>query len=121
MITARLSHVFKVRLVAPFRHRVRHFASCPGIDEEKAAHLVRASDAARSRYVHQYFAANVEDPVHYALTINTSRTSFQEAAEIITHLILKRTSKAHSQSAGVAKLTCGATSPSSVPDCDVFS
>jgi cytidylate kinase len=78
--------VLKVRLVAPFRHRVRHFASCPGIDEEKAAHLVRASDAARSRYVHQYFAANVEDPVHYALTINTSRTSFQQAAEIITHL-----------------------------------
>lgn len=121
VITARLSHVLKVRLVAPFQHRVRHFASCRGIDEEKAAHLVRATDEARSRYVREYLAADIEDPVHYALTINSSRTSRQEAAEIISRLILERTLKAHSQSAGVANLMCGATSPSSVPDCDVFS
>jgi cytidylate kinase-like protein len=100
--TARLSHVLQVRLVAPFQHRVRHFASCRGIDEEKAAHLVRSTDESRRRYVREYFGVDVEDPVHYALTINTSRTSFEESAQLITHLVLERTSKAHPQNVGVS-------------------
>lgn len=103
VITARLSHVLQVRLVAPFQHRVRHFATCRGIDEEKAAHLVRATDEARRRYVREYFGVDVEDPVHYALTINMSRISFQEAAQLITRLALERTSKVHSQSVGVSQ------------------
>jgi hypothetical protein len=51
--------------------------SCPKllgfhhITVEKATRLVRETDEARCRYVQSYFGADVDDPLHYYLVINS--------------------------------------------------
>ena len=86
-ITAKLPHVLHVRLVAPFEQRVRHFELYYHVDEKDAARLVRERDEARRRYVRQ-FGVDIDDPVNYALVINTGQISFEEAARTITNTVL---------------------------------
>jgi cytidylate kinase len=93
-ITANLPHVLHVRLVAPFQQRVQHFEVYYQIDEKEAPRLVRERDEARRRYVRQ-FGADIDDPVNYALVINTGQISFEEAARIITNTILDTTGARH--------------------------
>ena len=90
VITARYPHVLQVRLVAPFNFRVRNCAEFHQITTEKAAHVVRETDEARRRYVKDYLGADIDDPLHYHLIINTGRSSFQEAAEIISNALVRR-------------------------------
>jgi cytidylate kinase len=86
-ITADLPHVLHVRLVAPFEQRVQHFEVYYHIDEKEAPRLVREKDEARRRYVHQ-FGANIDDPINYALVINTGQVSYKEAARIVTNAVV---------------------------------
>jgi cytidylate kinase len=90
IITALFPRVLHVRLIAPFQFRVRNCADFHHIANEKAARLVRETDQARSRYVQDYFGANVDDPLHYHLVINTGRNSFQETAQIISNALVSR-------------------------------
>lgn len=87
IITALLPRILHVRLVAPFNSRVRNCAEFHKISAEKAARLVRETDEARRRYVQAYFGADVDDPLHYHLVINTGRNSFQDTARIICHAL----------------------------------
>jgi cytidylate kinase len=93
-ITANLPHVLHVRLVAPFEQRVRHFELYYHVDQKEAPRLVRERDEARRRYVRQ-FGADIDDPVNYALIINTGQISFEEAARVITNTILNITGARH--------------------------
>ncbi len=96
-ITAKLPHVLHVRLVAPFEQRVRHFEVYYHIDAKEAPRLVRERDEARRRYVRQ-FGADIDDPLNYALVINTGQISFEEAARIITYTILDTRGARHPES-----------------------
>jgi len=87
VMTANLPHVLHVRLVAPFPQRVQHFEVYYHIDERDAPRLVRERDEARRRYVRQ-FGADIDDPVNYALVINTGQISFEEAARIISNTVV---------------------------------
>jgi cytidylate kinase len=97
-ITTRLPHVLHVRLVAPFQQRVRHFASYNQLDEERAAHVVRETDEARRRFLRQYFGIDIDDPLQYDLVINTGRTSFHQAARIISNSIRDQMATGHRES-----------------------
>ncbi len=90
VITTLFRHILHVRLVAPFYIRVRNFAEFHHITAAKATRLVRETDEARSRYVQSYFGADVDDPLHYHLVINTERNSFQETAQIISNALMNR-------------------------------
>jgi cytidylate kinase len=90
VITALFPHILHVRLVAPFHIRVRNFAEFHHITAEKATVLVRETDEARRRHVQRYFGADVDDPLHYHLVINTGRNSFQETAQMINNALVKR-------------------------------
>lgn len=87
-ITALFPRILHVRLVAPFYIRFRNFAEFHQITAEKAARLVRETDEARRRYVQSYFCADVNDPLHYHLVINTGLNSFQETAQIISNALM---------------------------------
>ena len=93
-IAAKLPNVLHVRLVAPFEQRVQHFEVYYHIDEKEAPHLVRERDEARRRYVRQ-FGADIDDPLNYALVINTGQISFKEAARIITNAVVDIWGKRH--------------------------
>ncbi len=83
IVTANLSNVLHVRLVAPLDFRVRHYAEFRSISAAKATQEIREMDEARRRYLHSYFNADADDPLHYHLTLNTGRTGFQQTAQII--------------------------------------
>ena len=83
VITAGLPNVLHVRLVAPFDFRVQNFARSHRISEEKAVRVVRATDAARRRYVRAYLNADVSDTLHYDLVLNTASNGFKPVARII--------------------------------------
>jgi cytidylate kinase len=90
IIAQPLPRVLHVRLVAPFHFRVRNFADYHRISAEKATPLVRETDEARHRYVQSYLGADVDDPLHYHLVINTGRTGFPQAARIISTALIDR-------------------------------
>ena len=89
-ISAHSPHVFHVRLIAPLKDRVRHIEEYYHLEPAEAAQKVHDLDEARRRYVRRYFRADVADPLHYHLTINTTFTGFQNAAQIIANLIVDR-------------------------------
>jgi cytidylate kinase len=89
-ISAHFPHVFHVRLIAPLKDRRRHIEEYYRLEPAEAAQKVHDLDEARRRYVRRYFRADVADPLHYHLTINTAYTGFQKAAQIIANLIVDR-------------------------------
>jgi len=90
IIAARMPHVFHVRLIAPLTERLRHIEEYHQLKPAEAAQMVRELDEARRRYVRRYFRTDVEDPLHYHLTINSAHTGFKKAAQIIADLVIEK-------------------------------
>lgn len=82
-ITASLPGVFHVRLVAPLEQRLEHIQRSYDMSLPAAREFVTREDRGRARYFKRYFAADVDDPLLYHLTINTGLVSFEQAAELI--------------------------------------
>lgn len=90
IITARLPHIFHVRLVAPLEFRVRHIMDYYQLKPLNAAELVRKNDLAKARYIKRHFGVKVQDPLQFHLTINTGLVKFPEAAKLIGDAVLNR-------------------------------
>ncbi|MGC9452995.1 MAG: AAA family ATPase [Oceanipulchritudo sp.] len=88
LITENMPNVFHVRLIAPQDFRIHHLKERERISAKEAAKLVRKTDTARKRYVSTNFTAAIDDPRAYHLTINTAKTGFAGAADIIAHAVL---------------------------------
>lgn len=89
LITARLPRVLQVRLVAPLEQRVTHALEAYGMSETEARAFCVREDLARERYVKKYFNADIADPLHYHLIINTGQISYDDAAKMIGEAALK--------------------------------
>jgi len=85
-----MPHVFHVRLIAPLKERLRHIEEYYQLKPAEAAQMVRDLDEARRRYVRRYFRTDVEDPLHYHLTINSAHTGFKKTAQIIADLVIEK-------------------------------
>lgn len=83
IITAHLRHALHVRLVAPLRARIAHAQAYYKMTRKEAVHFVHATDRARARYVKRHLGERIDDPLHYHFIINTERTGFKEAANLI--------------------------------------
>ncbi len=90
-ITAKLDHVFHVRIIGSLEKRVQHVQELNHISKEAALRIVRREDRGRVRYVKRYFKSDLEDPLLYHLVINTDLVSYSEAARLIAEGVLKRT------------------------------
>jgi len=89
IITRNLKHLFHVRLVGPIEQRVRNCEKYYQLTHPEAVLFVAENDAGRRRYIRQHFQQNIDDPLHYHLTINTGKVSFEESAELIVQELLK--------------------------------
>ncbi|PLX96333.1 MAG: transport-associated protein [Desulfuromonas sp.] len=78
-----INSVFRVRAIAPFEERVERWAEREWLDPELARVLVRKSDQQRAGFIKYYFDRDWNDPLHYDLTINTSRLSEESAIKLI--------------------------------------
>jgi len=72
-----------VRVIAPMPNRVESAARRHAIPLADAERLIRRSDEEQARFIRAAFGADIGDPAHYDLTLNTSELTLEECAEII--------------------------------------
>ncbi len=85
VITAKMPHVFHVRLVGSFERRAERLQTRLRMNREAARKLTRTLDVARRRYLRRYLGTDADDPLRYHLVINTDWVSLDDAAELIVH------------------------------------
>jgi cytidylate kinase len=91
VITARLPHVLHVRMVASPERRIEHMQQFEGLTRKAAAERIRREDQGRQRYLKKHFDKDIDDPLLYHLVLNTDLVSLDNAARMITELVLNRT------------------------------
>lgn len=89
VVTAKLSDVFHVRLVAPLAKRVEHAHKYYEMTREEAQKFCLAEDIGRARYLKKHFNADINDPLLYHMVINTARVDFDAAAKLIGAAVLQ--------------------------------
>ena len=79
-----------VRIYAPRRHRIERMMQRHGISRDKAAMVIDDIDATRKEFCERHFHRKVDDPDEYDLLINSSRTSVEQAANLIVDALRRR-------------------------------
>jgi cytidylate kinase len=87
VITARLSGVLHVRLIASLESRVQHMQQFEELTYKAALARIRCEDLGRSRYLRKYFNKDIEDPLLYHLVINTDLVSLDNTAKLIAETL----------------------------------
>jgi len=72
-----------VLVAAPIEARVKRVMEDLKIDQEAAKHEIARFDNSIREFIKRYFKAELENPVHYDIVINTARLHFQAAASIV--------------------------------------
>jgi len=90
IITSNLDNAYHVRLVAPLNMRVENAQKLYNFDKKTTFNFIKKEDKVRKELVKKYYHKNIDDPLLYHLTINTNLLSFDDIAEIIGQLVIKR-------------------------------
>ncbi|MFC1515808.1 AAA family ATPase [Thermodesulfobacteriota bacterium] len=72
-----------LRVVAPFDLRVQNVAHRYGVSIQEAKHRVVNRESKRRSFIKNSFQADVADPLHYDLVINTGSLGLEDAVEAI--------------------------------------
>ena len=72
-----------VLVVAPREARLKRVMQDLKLDLETAKQEIARFDNSSRQFVKRYFKAELEDPVHYDLVINSERLSFQAATSLV--------------------------------------
>ncbi len=80
---ARVRHVLRVRISAPWRVRVERVARQRGLTEGAAALLVRQSDRELAARVKFLYDADWNDPLLYDVVLNTGRLSIEGGVRLL--------------------------------------
>jgi cytidylate kinase len=101
VITAKLPHVFHVRVVASLDKRIEHMQQFEGLSKKAATERIQREDRGRERYLKKHFGKNIDDPLLYHMVINTDLISLDDAARLIGDAVLHQSvaGPARSQSA----------------------
>jgi cytidylate kinase len=75
---------FSLRVVAPFDVRVQNVAHTCGVSIQEAKHRVVNRESKRRSFIKNSFQADIADPLHYNLVINTEDLSLDDAVEAIS-------------------------------------
>ena len=75
--------IFSVRVIAPRKFRIREVALAHKVSTEEAKRRVIRRESRRKAFVRRTFNADIADPMHYNLTINTGRMSIESAVQTI--------------------------------------
>jgi cytidylate kinase len=88
-------HVVRVRLIAPFEHRVKQWikrvAAMTGEtpNQRAAADFVRRDDTEKAGRMRYLYEVDINDPMLYEMTINTDRLSYDAVVEMV-HTVVRR-------------------------------
>lgn len=81
---------FSLRVVAPMEVRVQNIVDAYGVSEEKATRRIRHRQERRKAFIKKSFNANVDNPLHYDLTINTGAVGIDEAVDAVASFLAKK-------------------------------
>jgi cytidylate kinase len=88
-----IPHVLRVRVIAPFEHRVRQWikrtAAVSGEtpNQRAAADLLRRDDSEKSGRMRYLYEVDVADPSLYDLVVNSEKLRHEAAVEMIEHVV----------------------------------
>ena len=86
-------HVLRVRIIAPFEHRVKQWvkrtAEMTGEtpNQRAAAELVRRDDAEKSGRMRYLYEVDIADPTLYELTVNTEKMKYDAVVSLCEGLV----------------------------------
>jgi len=83
MILRDMPEALHVLCIAPKKLRAYRLAERQSIGLDEALRLTVESDRARAAYYRKFWKVELEDPKLYDLTIDTSRLSFEVAADLV--------------------------------------
>ena len=90
IITAKLNNCLHIRLIANKEDRINHVMDIFNLSRKEAIEYIEKEDGNREEYIKAYFHKNIDDPLLYHLTINTSQLSYKEAADIIYNSVKRK-------------------------------
>ena len=79
------ARTLRVRCYGPLDARVSYIAEREHLSPTEARAKVLRVDAERIAFYRQHFNADVADPAHYDMLINTGSVSLDSAAELVVH------------------------------------
>lgn len=74
---------FHVLVVAQFEIRLKRVMESMNIDEDRAKKEIESFDSSRREFIKKYFKADLEDPLNYDLTVNSSHLNYEDVATTI--------------------------------------
>jgi cytidylate kinase len=80
----------RLRVMAPRDVRIRRLALYDSISEEEAAKSIDKHDRGRRDFIRQFFAADIDDPIHSDLSINTGRIEPRRCLPIVLRALEAR-------------------------------
>ena len=73
----------RVLVTASPTTREQRVGAAEGLDETKAARIIKDSDAGRRDYLKRFYSMDGESPTDYDVVVNTDHLSAEQAAEIV--------------------------------------
>jgi len=80
--------IFAVRVIAPLKKRIHEVALAHRAPTEEAKRRVIRRESRRKAFVRHSFNADISDPIHYDLTINTAKMSIDSAVEAVIAAVM---------------------------------
>ena len=77
-----VSHVLRIRLIAPAAYRIRQLKEREGMTEEEAARHIERVDRQRRDWTHFLYGIDPLDPALYDLTLNLEHMDMDSAVEL---------------------------------------
>lgn len=90
VITSKLSNCFHVRLIAPIEYRIKHVQDVFKFSKSEAVDYIKKEDDNRRKYLKSHFYKETEDTSLYHIIINTGKLNYDETAEVISDIVIKR-------------------------------
>jgi len=90
--------VFRVRIIAPMDFRIKYLMEDRGYTKIEAEQFVVKKENNRKAFVRKYFNADITDPAHYDMIINTEKITMAAATESIISAFHQRRMRKRSES-----------------------
>ena len=74
---------FSIRILAPLDVRVKNIVAAYDVPEAAATSRIKNRQERRAAFIRKSFNADVEDPLHYDLVINTGDVHIDEAVDVV--------------------------------------
>jgi cytidylate kinase len=79
-----------ILLVASLELRIKRTMNEMKVDEETATKEIERYDSSRREFIKRYFNAELENPIHYDLVINTEHLSFEATTSVVIDALVAR-------------------------------